>query len=84
MTKCMLALIHFFSKYQCAFRQGHNSLNGLLPIIEKLRAVVENSQIGGAVLTNLSKLFDCIGHALLIAKFTTCDFSYECLKFIRC
>ena len=35
---------------------------------EKIKNVLDKGGIGGALLTDLSKAFDCIQHDLLIAK----------------
>ena len=37
-------------------------------VIEKWKRVVDNGQTFGALLTDLSKAFDCPDHELLIAK----------------
>ena len=56
------------SKYQCGFRQGFENQNCLLFMIEKLRKIRDKKGIFAAVLTDLSKAYDCISHNLLIAK----------------
>ena len=58
------------SKYQCGLRQGYGTQNCLLAMIEKLRKIRDKKVIFAAVLTDLSKAFDCIPHNLLIAKIT--------------
>ena len=55
------------SKYQCGFRQGYGTPNSFLAIMEKLRKIRDSEGIFAAVLTDLSKTFDCITHNLLIA-----------------
>ena len=44
------------------------SLNCLLVMIEKFKEVIDRGDKFGALLTDLSKAFDCINHPLLIAK----------------
>ena len=53
---------------QYGFRKGYNALHRLLVMIEKLKEAIDKENEFGALLTNLSKVFDCINHPLLIAK----------------
>ena len=39
--------------------------------------------MGGAILTDSSKTFDCIDHDWLFAQYAAYGFSYESLNFIR-
>ena len=57
-----------FSKYQCGFRKGFSVANCLLQMIEKWRESLDQGGAYGALLTDLSKAFDCLSHDLLIAK----------------
>ena len=57
-----------FSKYQCGFPKGFSTLHCLIAMIEKWRQSLHSSGQTVAVLTDLSKAFDCIDHKLLIAK----------------
>ena len=70
------------SKYQCGFRQGYGTQHCLLAVIEKLRKIRDKKGIFAAVLTNLSKDFDCIPHNLLIAKVSAYGFDRKSLMFI--
>ena len=58
------------SKYQCGFRKGFNSQHCLATMLEKWRETIDKGDCFGALLTDLSKAFDCILHDLLIAKIT--------------
>ena len=58
----------YFSKYQCGFRKGFSVANCLLPMIEKWRESVDHGGAYGALLTDLSKAFDCLPYDILIAK----------------
>ena len=53
------------TRYQCEFRQGLSSQNCFLHMIEKWRACIDDGQISGTILTDLSKAFGCINHDLL-------------------
>ena len=61
-------IIIFLSKYQCGFRKGYNAQNCLLAMIEKWKKAVDNGNVFGALLMDLSKAFDCLPHDLIIAK----------------
>ena len=56
------------SKYQCRFRKGYNVQHCLIALIEKWKQSVDKGGAFGALLTDLSKAFDCLSHELLIAK----------------
>ena len=56
------------SKFQCGFRKGFSAQDCLLVMIEKWKRVLDNGVICGALLTDLSKAFDCLPHDLLLAK----------------
>ena len=57
-----------FSKFQYGFRKGFNAQHCLITMIEKWRKSVDGGGQAGALLTDLSKAFDCIDYELLIAK----------------
>ena len=52
------------SKYQCGFRKGFSAQHSLLSILEKWKSAVDNKKVFGALLTDLSKAFDCLSHDL--------------------
>ena len=49
------------SKWQCGFRQGYSAQHCILVMI-KWRLWLEREGASGALLTDLSKAFDCILH----------------------
>ena len=71
-----------FSKYQCGFRKGYNAQHCFMAMIEKWRKFLDIGGHAGALLTDLSKAFDCIDHELLIAKLHAYGFDNDALKFI--
>ena len=70
------------SKHQYRFRQGRNTQHSLLFIVEKMKKSLGNCVVGGLLLTDLSKGFDCLRHDLLIAKLTAYGFDQPSLWFI--
>ena len=71
-----------FSKYQCGFRKGYSAQHCLLVMIEKWKRIVDYGGVFGALLTDLSKAFDCIPHDLFIAKLEAYGFQIDALKLI--
>ncbi len=57
-----------FSPYLSGFRKKHNCENVLLRFIEQCKSSLDHNETYGAILTDLSKAFDCLPHKLLIAK----------------
>ena len=57
-----------FSKYQYGFRKGYSTQQYLLALLEKWKTAVGKGKVFGALLTDLSKAFDCLDHEFLIAK----------------
>ena len=51
-------------------------------MIDKWKKEVDNHKLFGAVVTDLSKAFDCICHDLLIVKLNACGLSLTALKLI--
>ena len=50
------------SHYLCGFRKGYNTQHCLIVMLEKWRKALDKRNIAGAVLTDLSKAFDCLNH----------------------
>ena len=50
---------------------------------EKWKKTVDNGGVFGALLTDLSKAFDCIPHDLIIAKLEAYGFHIDALKLIH-
>ena len=71
------------SKYQCGFRKGNGAQHCLLLILEKGKKALDNKEVFGALLTDLSKAFDCLNFELLIAKLHAYDLSLSSLKLVQ-
>ena len=85
--RCIYDQIQLFfasllSKYQCGCRRGYNTLQCLITLIEKWKKSVDNCGTFGALLTDISKAFDCLPHELLIAKLVAYGFDKSSLKLI--
>ena len=74
---------NIFSKYQCGFRKSYSAQYCLLVMIEKWKEVVDNGGAFGALLTDLSKAFDCIPHNLIIAKLEAYGFQTDALRLVH-
>ena len=74
---------NIFSKEQCGFRKKYNTQHCLLIMVEKWRKILDKGGHCAAVLTDLSKAFDCIPHDLLIAKLAAYKFDRNSLSVIK-
>ena len=52
-------------------------------MLEKWKSAVDKGKSFGALLTDLSKAFDCLSHDLLLAKLHAYGFSLLALKLIH-
>ena len=69
-----------FVKHQCGFRKGYDAQHSLLVMIEKMKEARDKNKVCAAVLTDLTKAFDCLKHDLFIAKLHTFGFDYKSLR----
>ena len=68
--------------YLCGFRKGYSTQDCQLVMLEKWKKALDKKQVAGALLTDLSKAFDCLNHELLIAMLEAYGFSQSSLKLI--
>ena len=71
------------SSYLFGFRKGHSTEQCLIKMLETWRKAIDDKKYAGAILTDLSKAFDCLNHNLLIAKLHAYGFDDSSLNFIR-
>ena len=86
--RCMHRRIseHFetvLSKFQCGFRKGYSTQHCLLAMVKSCKKALDQGNEYGALLTDLSKAFDCLPHDLLAAKLHAYGFSTDSLKLIN-
>ena len=83
--RCMFRQINeymnvFLSRHQCGFRKGYSTQQSPLTMLEKWRSTVDNKKRFGALLTDLSKVFDCLSHELLLVKLHAHGFNISALR----
>ena len=80
--KCLVFFDNFLSKQQCGSRKGYSTQQCLLALLEKWKRAVDSGQMFGALLTDLSKAYDCLNHKLQVAKLNAYGFSLPALKLV--
>ena len=70
----------YFSLFLSAYRKNCSSQNILIVLLKSGKKM--DNFVVGAVLTDLSKAFDCIPHDLIIAKLPAYNVSDEALSYI--
>ena len=76
-------LDNILSKYQCGFCKGFNAQHCLVSMIEKWKESVDNGGVFGALMTDLSKAFNCLHYELLLAKLDAYSFDTKSVKLIQ-
>ena len=71
------------SQCQCGFSKGFSVLTILLPMIEKWREPLDSGGNFGALLTDLSKTFNCLSYDLLLAKLYAYGLDIPSLKLLH-
>ena len=75
MTKCIVISINFL--------QNIIAQHYLLVMNEKMKEARDKNKVCAAVLTDLSKAFDCLKHDLLIAKLHAFGFDYKSFRVMQ-
>lgn len=69
----------FLSDFLFGYRPGFGTQYCLVVMIEAWKKALDEGKVAGAILTDLSKAFDCISHELLIAKLAAYGFEKSAL-----
>ena len=79
MIKYLPILLIFYLKINVVFRKGYNSQHCIVAMIEKWKKSLASKGTFGALLTDLSKAFNCMLHELMIAKLDAYGFDLKYL-----
>ena len=72
----------FFSPCLAPYRMSYSTQHVLIRMVEEWKENLDKSFIVGAVLTDLSKAFNCIPHDILIAKLLAYALNSDSLFYI--
>ena len=72
----------FLSPFVSAYRTNYSSQHVLMRLLEEWKGNLDQDNLVGAILMDLSKAFDCIDHGLLIAKLDAYGFSTSALLYV--
>ena len=73
---------HHFSPFISAYRRSFSTEHVLIRLLEDWKNKLDNNNATTAILTDLSKAFDCIPHDLLVAKLYANCFNRNNLAYI--
>ena len=65
-----------------AYRKNYSTEHLINHLVEEWREHLDENFVVGAILTDLSKAFDCIAHDLLIANLAAYGFSVIALRYV--
>ena len=72
----------YLSPFICGFRKDFSTQHCLTVMLDRWKKAMDSGKIAGALLTDLSKAFDCLNHELLIAKLAAYGFDQSSLSYI--
>ena len=72
---------HHFKPFISTYRKSFSTEHVLIRLLEDWRNKLDNNNAVGAILTDLSKAFDCIAHDLLSAKLDAYGFNKDTVAY---
>ena len=81
-NKYLTIIQYFLFSPICGCREGEGVLNALLNFVQICEKSLDSEGTAREVLTDFSKVFDCLYHQLVIATLDACGFSRSGLMFI--
>ena len=72
----------YLSPFLCGFRKGFSTQHCLTAMLDRWKKAIDSGKLAGALLTDLSKAFDCLNHGLLIAKLEAYGFDKDALAIL--
>ena len=72
----------YLSPFLCDFHEGYSTQHCLTVMLDRWKKAIDSGKLAGALLTDLSKAFDCLNHELLIAKLEAYEFDQSSLNYI--
>ena len=78
----VLYLENIFLPFLSAYRENYSAQHVLITLVEEWKKHLDNNEIVGGILIDLSKTFDSIPHDLLIAKLIAYGFDKTALKYM--
>ena len=73
---------NFLNQLLCGFRKAHSTQHALFRLIQSWQKELDETGFVGTTLMDLSKVYDCLPHDLMVAKLEAYDISKESLQLI--
>ncbi len=72
---------YMFHNMLCAYRKKYGTEHVLIKLIDSWKYALNNHNVVGTILMDLTKAFDCIPHGLLVAKMNAYGLSGDACEF---